>query len=99
MAARKRKRKPIRERKSTTARKLLKTTARYIELYSSAYRIAWKQISALRKREQPDIALRLHASIRSQLQKGETDPLLIATEAFKAVNEETQPGSPKAQKS
>jgi hypothetical protein len=29
----------------------------------------------------------------------QTDPLLIATEAFKAVNEETQPGTPKTQKS
>src|SRR5262245_18039767 len=99
MAARKRKRKPVRERKDITARKPLKTTARYIELYSSAYRIAWKQISALRKREQPDIALRLHASIRSQLQRGATDPLLIATEAFKALNKQTKPGKPKPQES
>jgi hypothetical protein len=91
MAARKRERKPVRERKSTTARKPLKTTARHIELYSSAYRIAWKQISALRK--QPDIALRLHASIRSQLQKGATDPLFIATDALKALNEKTHPGT------
>ena len=99
MAARTRKRKPVRERKSTTARRPLKTTARHIELYSSAYRIAWKQISALRKREQPDIALRLHASIRSQLQKGATDPLLIVTEAFKALNKQTEPGTPKPQES
>jgi hypothetical protein len=63
-------------------------TARNIELYSSAYRVAWKQISLLRKREQPDISLRLHASIRRQIKEGATDPLFIAAEAFKAVDEE-----------
>jgi len=35
------------------------TTAQNGELYSSAYHIAWRQISPLRKREQPDISLRL----------------------------------------
>jgi hypothetical protein len=74
-------------------RKPLKTTARHIELYSSAYRIAWKEISPLQKREQPNIALRLHASIRSQLQKGATDPLFIATDALKALNEKTHSGT------
>jgi len=74
-------------------RKPLKATARHIELYSSAYRIAWKEISPLQKREQPNIALRLHASIRSQLQKGATDPLFIATDALKALNEKTHPGT------
>jgi hypothetical protein len=71
------------------------TTARNIELYSSAYRIAWKRISSLRKREQPNIALRLHASIRRQLKKGATDPRSIATEALKAVDEGTGRGTPK----
>jgi hypothetical protein len=61
-------------------------TGRNVELYGSAYRIAWKQISPLRKREQPDISLRLHASIRRQLKDGATDPLFIATEAFKALD-------------
>ena len=70
-------------------------TGRNIELYSSAYRIAWKQISPLRKREQPDISLRLHACIRRQLKDGATDPLFIATEAFKALGE-NEPGTPKA---
>jgi hypothetical protein len=65
-----------------TVRQGTKRTARNIELYSSAYRTAWKQISPLRKREQPDIRLRLHASIRRQLNQGATDPLSIATEAF-----------------
>jgi hypothetical protein len=68
------------------------TTARNIDIYSTAYRIAWKQISSIRKREQPDISLRLHASIRRQLNDGATDPLLIATEAFKDLGE-SEPGT------
>jgi hypothetical protein len=65
-----------------------------IELYSSAYRIAWKQISALRRREQPDISLRLHDSIRRQLKEGATEPLFIASEALKDVGERSEPGTP-----
>jgi hypothetical protein len=68
------------------------TTARNIDIYSTAYRIAWKQISSIRKRQQPDISLRLHASIRRQLNEGATDPLFIATEAFKDVGER-EPGT------
>ena len=74
------------------ARKPRGTTAQNVELYSSAYHIAWRQISPLRKREQPDISLRLHASIRRQLKEGATDPLFIATEAFKALGE-SEPGT------
>jgi hypothetical protein len=75
--------------KGTTARrqKGKGTTARNIELYSSAYRIAWKRISSFRNREQPNIALRLHDFIRHQLKKGKTDPLSIAAEALKALDE------------
>ena len=54
-------------------------TARNIELYSLAYRLALKQISKLQKREQPNIALRLHAPIRRQLKKGATDPFLLTS--------------------
>jgi hypothetical protein len=68
------------------------TTARNIDIYGAAYRIAWKQISPIRKREQPDISLRLHASIRRQLNDGATDPLFIATEAFKDLGE-SEPGT------
>ena len=57
-------------------------TARNIELYSLAYRLALKQISELQKPEQPNIALRLHASIRRQLKKGANDPFFIAVEAL-----------------
>jgi hypothetical protein len=70
-------------------------TAKNIELYSSAYRIAWKQISPLRKREQPDISLRLHASIRLQVRKGATNPVVIASEALKALGE-SEPGAPQS---
>jgi len=73
-------------------------TGQNIELYSSAYRIAWKQISPVRKRDQPDISLRLHASIRRQLKDGATDPLFIATEAFKALGE-SESGTLKPQES
>jgi hypothetical protein len=78
-----------------SARKRNWGTARNIELYGLAYGIAWKQISTQRKREQPDISLQLHASIRQQLKKGATDPLVIAVEAFKALDEETNAEAPR----
>ena len=67
------------------------------ELYTLAYHIAWKQISPLRKREQPNISLQLHASIRQELKKGATDPVVIAVEAFKALSERSEAGTPKPQ--
>jgi hypothetical protein len=85
--------------KRATARRPRGTAAQNVELYSLAYHIAWKQISPVRKREQPDISLRLHASIRRQLNEGATDPLSIATEAFKALGETSEPGTPKPQES
>ena len=60
-----------------------KTSARHIELYGSTYGLAWKQISALQKREQPNIALRLHAAIRRQIENGEIDPLFIVSKALR----------------
>jgi hypothetical protein len=59
-----------------------------VQLYGSAYRIALKYVPLLQKREQPNLALRLHASIRRQLKEGATDPHFIATEALKTVDEE-----------
>jgi hypothetical protein len=67
--------------KPKRSRRKPKTTARNIELYSSAYQIAWKRISPLQKREQPNISLRIHASIRRQLKEGAKDPNLIASKA------------------
>jgi hypothetical protein len=66
--------------------------ARNIELYNSAYSLAWKLISELQKREQPEIARRLHDSIRRQLEDGATQPLFIASDALKALNEKSEPG-------
>jgi hypothetical protein len=57
--------------------------ARKVELYSSAYRLAWEQISSTERREQPKIPLRIHESIRRQLKAGETDAHIIAFEALK----------------
>ena len=81
------------KRKRTTRRRPRGTSARNIEIYSSAYRLAWKQVSPLQRREQPEIALRLHASIRSQLKKGATDPFSIASEVLKAIDEGTELGT------
>jgi hypothetical protein len=50
-------------------------------LRGGIHRIVWKQISPLQKHEQPDISLRLHASIRRQLNQGASDALSIATES------------------
>jgi hypothetical protein len=61
--------------------------ARNIELYNSAYSLAWKKISEPEKRELPDVALRLDASIRRQLKDGATEPLFIASESIKEVDE------------
>jgi hypothetical protein len=66
--------------------------ARNIELYNSAYGLAWKLISELQKREQPDVARRLHDSIRRQLEDGATEPLFIASDALKALDERVDPG-------
>ena len=41
--------------------------ARNIEIYNSAYRLPWKLISDIQKREQPDVARRLHGAIEHQL--------------------------------
>ena len=66
--------------------------AQNIELYNSAYSLAWKHISEGQKREQPNIARRLHDSIRRQLADGATEPLFIASEALKALGE-SEPGT------
>ena len=50
--------------------------------------LAWKHISERQKRERPNIARRLHDSIRRLLKDGETEPVFIASEALKALAEE-----------
>jgi hypothetical protein len=59
-------------------------TARRIELYSSAYKLAWKQIPPDERRARPDMSLRIHASIRRQLKAGANNPDAIA---FVALND------------
>ena len=59
--------------------------AQNIELYNSAYRLAWKHVSELQKRDKPNIASRLHVSIRREISKGATEPLFIASEALRDV--------------
>ena len=61
------------------------TIAREIELYNSAFTLAWKHVSELRKREKPNIASGLHDSIRSQIKMGATETLFIASEALRDV--------------
>jgi len=65
--------------------------ARRIELYSSAYKLAWEQISSAERRAHPDISLRIHASIRRQLKQGEMDPRRIA---FAAIKDSLVPDTP-----
>ena len=65
--------------------------ARRIELYSSAYKLAWEQISSAERRAHPDISLRIHASIRRQLKQGEMDP---RRSAFAAIKDSLVPDTP-----
>jgi hypothetical protein len=58
MARREPKSKPAQEKRIVWRKK--SAVGKNIELYSSAYRLAWSQISPLQKRERPNIALRLH---------------------------------------
>jgi len=60
-------------------------TARRVGLCSAAYKLALAQIPPDRIREQPDISLRVHTSIRRQLKAGETDAITVAFTALKDV--------------
>jgi hypothetical protein len=73
--------------KRTRVRRARTTIARNIDLYGSAYRLALKHISLVQKYEQPTLVLRLHASIRRQIDEGRSDSLSIAAEALKDVYE------------
>jgi hypothetical protein len=59
--------------------------ARNIERYNLAYKLAWKHISELHKREYPNVAVFLHAAIRRQLKEGAVEPVFIAAEALKNI--------------
>jgi signal transduction histidine kinase len=59
--------------------------ARSVELYNTAYRQAWQKISEDQKREQSDMAQRLHDSIARQIKEGASVDVLIASEALKEL--------------
>jgi hypothetical protein len=59
--------------------------ARNIELYQLAYRLAWPYVSEFQKIADQNIALRLHDAIRHHLKQGSTEPVFIASEALKAI--------------
>jgi DNA-binding transcriptional regulator of glucitol operon len=63
--------------------------ARNIERYNLAYKLAWKHISELQKREYPNVATFLHDDIRRQLQEGAVEPVFIAAEALKNIEKMT----------
>jgi hypothetical protein len=63
--------------------------AQNIELYNLAYRLAWKHISELQKREYPNVATFLHDAIRRQLKEGAAEPVLIASEALRHIEKLT----------
>jgi hypothetical protein len=58
--------------------------AQNIELYNSAFSLAWKRIPE-RHREQSNIAQRLHDSITRQIREGASVDVLIASEALKEL--------------
>jgi hypothetical protein len=60
--------------------------ARNVELYSLAYRTAWRRISAGQKRGHPDLPLWLHTFIRHEIKEGMTDASAIASDALKALD-------------
>jgi len=62
-------------------------TAQKVELYNSAYKLAWEQISSAQRRQPSDISLRIHASIRRQLEVGATDPFIMASTALEDIDE------------
>jgi hypothetical protein len=45
-------------------------SARRIEVYSEAYRLAWERVPLAERRTRADISLRIHAFIRRQLKDG-----------------------------
>ena len=62
-------------------------TARNVQLYGSAYKLALSRVPALQRRKHSHLALLLHASIRSQIHQGATDPTVIASEALKVAEQ------------
>jgi hypothetical protein len=61
--------------------------AQNIERYNSALSACVEAHSELQKRVNSNMAVRLHDSIRRQLKEGATEPLFVASEALKALDE------------
>ena len=59
--------------------------ARDIELYQLAYKLAWPHVSEFQKIADPNIALHLHDAIRHQLKRGASEPVFIASEALRGI--------------
>jgi hypothetical protein len=59
--------------------------AQQIESFNLAFQLAWKHISEDQKRKQPNIARRLHDSIKRQIKEGATEAVFIASEALKDI--------------
>jgi hypothetical protein len=59
--------------------------AQQIESFNLAFQLAWKHISEDQKRKQPNIAWRLHDSIKRQIKEGATEAVFIASEALKDI--------------
>jgi hypothetical protein len=60
--------------------------ARDIELYNSAFRLAWQHVSD-HQRKQSNVARRLHDSIRRQIKEGASADVLIASIALNELAE------------
>jgi len=56
--------------------------ARDIELYNSAFRLAWQHIPEVQKGYESNAARRLHDSIRRQIKEGAGLDVLIASVAL-----------------
>ena len=59
--------------------------AQQIKSFNLAFQLAWKHISEDQKRKQPNIARRLHDSIKRQIKEGATEAVFIASEALKDI--------------
>jgi hypothetical protein len=66
---------------------LMAGIARNIELYNSAFRLAWRHIPEDQKRYESNAARRLHDSIRRQIKGGASLDVLIASTALNELAE------------
>jgi hypothetical protein len=61
--------------------------ARSIELFNSAYKLAWEHISKHAEMNHPDIAQALGRSIHDQIKVGATDAAAIAAKVVRNLME------------